>query len=430
MNYLSPRDFDSYKWKNGDHVYLRGTYRVRDFRLDGLNNITIVGENAEIICTPDRVHRYPLRISDCQNIDTSGVKFSGGSGFSQVFVTGDSSDIHFKNVEVDGFNDFSVGFRAGIMFATFYDDAKQIDRVSVLNSTIYNAGANNGNNDGVSFHGVRSDGVISGNDIFGCSGEAIDVAGGINHIIGDNYLRDNFGAGLKMHSQQYDYDGGSVFHNLIVNNGGTKQFQAQIVGIKNVPIFNNTFFQDKIGVGCARFEEPKNPTNGESTPNGFFGFIGNQFFNNILVGDTQSQGLIDFFDKLPSQYEIDNYIGDNCFNPINGMTKIISDAFSAAEDLFIAGYNRQDLLADPLLDRQFNLKITSPCIKTGVSPRDKIKYLTRDGYITPIPDIGARQTRYSDGVVNAVLKKGVTVPSKRIDQVGVICDGTNYYLLS
>ncbi|MHA2039377.1 MAG: hypothetical protein ACW98X_23380 [Promethearchaeota archaeon] len=230
---------------------------------------------------------YNFSFRDTSNYIFNNLDIRGGTRIN-VFIKAegkDVSNIKLYNCILDG-SDHSGSFMACVHLEEGGASVNKTSNyaltdVEIAYCNIQNAGNGTSNADGIRGYAVTSDMHVHNNYFYnngggGGSGEACDIAGGLNHVVEYNEMvggtyATHKGNGTKIHGQQHRVENAVFRNNLIYYMDG---FCISLQDSKNGLIEYNTMYGNADGNNCLSFASKNVPTD----------FYGNNVQYNIGYG--------------------------------------------------------------------------------------------------------------------------------------------------
>ncbi len=162
------------------------------------------------------------------------------------------------------------------------DYTRHVDTIEVAKCVIRNAGDSQGNSDGLRLWSVRSNAHVWGNEFYNNGGDAIDVAGGKDHVVEYNYMDGGFNdrsTGGKSHGQYYQIDNFTLRFNVIKN---MKNKGWSLEDADDCWVYHNTMDMPNNGFGVFALYGKNRPSE----------IDGNNILNNIFRGGLSDHGPI------------------------------------------------------------------------------------------------------------------------------------------
>ena len=387
--YMNYEPGDLVLFKRGDTLSFEGLYLTglgdgtvkNPIRWDsyGLGNLPVLIGSG----------KKSLSFRDMSNWVISNIHVTGASSqVSHVLAQSkDVSNFKFLNVYIDGSSVTANSFGAGIHIDEQGRSNQKtslffIDNVEVAYSTIVNVANGVGNNDGVRLIATRSNGHVHNNIFNGNGGEAVDIAGGKNHVVEYNLMKCGeynapLGSGSKVHGQQHRLENAVYRGNLIYYCNG---FGLSIGDSKNGLVENNTVFLGEHGYAGLSHSATWQPED----------HYGNIIRNNIFMGARGNEGVMRFaLSDINDNGETFGGVGDNWFEQFDAQNNLYfnsgkniirfyddyrsTDGFVISTSQFSAQwsiYYPTDIVGDPLFvdpaNADFRIQESSPAKGIGV----------------------------------------------------------------
>lgn len=266
------------------------------------------GERPKIVSSG----RYTLSLRDCSFWQIQDLDFSGAIN-KIVLVYAQNEDVHdikISNCHIDGsslikksgFHCVQIKNEKGI------NDIHHIYNIEISNNLIENAGGENLNCDGLNLT-IQSNGHILHNIIQNNSGNGIDLAGGLGHIVENNKLLNN--AGTKAHGPSYPLVNVVVRYNLIFqqNASNYNAFGFSLQDSHGGLFYNNTVYLNDHGMGALILKSPNNPDV----------YSSNVIVNNVFYGSRRGAATLRVTKEMTEIYDKKgNIINNNIIGKTKG----------------------------------------------------------------------------------------------------------------
>jgi hypothetical protein len=330
--------------------------------------------------------QYAISIRDSRNLIVKDFILEGAS-FRTIFILADKSDVYnikIFNCKIDGQSLKKVSGMHCIQARKSKRSDHCVYNIEIANNLIENAGDTNLNCDGINLS-VKHNAYIHHNFIQNNSGNGIDLAGGLNHIIEFNKCLNN--AGTKAHGQQYDLENVIIRNNYFVqfSSKNYNSFGVSIQDSKNGKLINNTVLLYNIGMGALILSSPNNSAM----------FSKNLIKNNLFYGSRKGSATIRIFPEL---YEksmdeiklIDNVIACSpksyfvFYHQNNLLKKILDTSNIDLKNDYFSQNNLFYLLNSlKVVDKNLSFQFTSRILKIlGVKRKNKM------GVVSSFIDMG------------------------------------------
>lgn len=127
---------DSFTIRSNTTYYLTGTYNISPTAIEGVQNTTLILDNATIKClgSNDTLTAYLLRFANCSNITVIGGVFDGGNHTQRGLYFYNSNNCKVVDAEVKNIGNAGSAYSAGVDFVAGCDHS--IVKDSVIHNVI------------------------------------------------------------------------------------------------------------------------------------------------------------------------------------------------------------------------------------------------------------------------------------------------------